>query len=512
MKTTTNTKKVVVKFGGSNLKTKEDFGRVYQVITLYRDCQQPIVIVISAIYGVTDILQNTIKKVKTDEHAISGLKQNLIDLHHPIIQLFIKDSEYRQQVLDNFNARVEELGKYLQGIHCLGEIPDFVEDRVLSYGERFSSLVLTAILNFMNIPCIECLPEELGLFTNGEYRNASVNFSLAEEAVKKCLPGNHTYVVPGFYGISTDSKVTLFGRGGSDYTAAAIARCIDAASVDLWKDVPGFMSADPKLVKNPIHIDKLTYNEAAELSYFGARIIHPRTFEPVLEKKIPVRLFDINNFSNTLEPVTTIRENGVIKEGVAPPTYYGVCQKNKVSEGSNKKGIIKSVTSSDDFGVLKLHGAGVGIKPGIMARVTNKLNDEGINIKSIITSQTCINILLSRDDLEKGLQIVKKNGLSAVEQISTLENISLIAVVGEGILEQPGIAARVLGAVSNQNINVWTISAGASNVTIYFIIAQKNREKAIQAIHKEIFGEVKNNEPRKTCQYDNYPATLGYII
>jgi aspartate kinase/aspartokinase/homoserine dehydrogenase 1 len=380
---------------------------------------------------------------------------------------------------------------------------------------------LTAILNFLNIPCIECLPEELGLFTNGEYRNASVNFFLAEEAVGKCLSGNHAYVVPGFYGISPDSKVTLLGRGGSDYTAAAIARCIDAASVDLWKDVPGFMSADPKLVRNPIHIDKLTYSEAAELSYFGARIIHPRTFEPVMEKKIPVRLFDINNYSNTLEPVTTIRENW----GVGDPNPFTVsqmpyfrsfiskgCQKNKVSEGSNKKGIIKSVTFSDDFGVLKLHGAGVGIKPGIMARVTTKLNDEGVNIKSIITSQTCINILLSADDLEKGLQIVKTNGLSAVEQISTLENISLIAVVGEGILERPGIAARVLGAVSNQNINVWTISAGASNVTIYFIIAQKDREKAIQAIHKEIFGDVKDNESKKARQYNNYPATLGYII
>lgn len=484
-----NTKKLVVKFGGSNLKTKEDFGRVYQAIILYRECQQPIVIVISALYGVTDILENTIKKVKTDEHIISALKQNLIDIHHPIIHLFIKDSEFRQQVLDNFNERVEELGKYLQGIHCLGEIPDFVEDRVLSYGERLSSLILTGILNFMNIPCIECLPENLGLFTNGEYRNASVNFSLAKEAVGKCLSGNHTYVVPGFYGISTDSKVTLLGRGGSDYTAAAIARCIDAVSVDLWKDVPGFMSADPKLVRNPLHIDKLTYNEAAELSYFGARIIHPRTFEPVLEKKIPIRLFDINNFSNTLEPVTIIREDGVIKEE-----------------------IIKSVTFSDDFGVLKLHGAGVGIKPGIMARVTTKLNDEGINIKSIITSQTCINILLSRDDLEKSLQIVKTNGLSAVERISTLENISLIAVVGEGILERPGIAARVLSAVSNQNINIWTISAGASNVTIYFIIAQKDREKAIQSIHKEIFGYAKDEDPRETTQYQNYPASLGYII
>jgi aspartokinase/homoserine dehydrogenase 1 len=455
-------KKTVVKFGGSNLKTKEDIARLIRVITFYR---QPVVIVISALYGVTDILVKSLQRVKTDEHAIADLKKHLKDVHQRIIDFYIDDVHYRKTALDKINQRVEELEKYLRSIYYLGEIPDFVEDRVLSYGERLSSLVLTSILCFMNISCSECLPETLGLFTNGEYRNAAVDFSLSEQVVKKCLSGDNINVIPGFYGISSDSKVTLLGRGGSDYTAAAIARCIDAASVDLWKDVQGFMSADPKLVENPMVINRLTYNEAAELSYFGARILHPRTFEPVIEKKIPIRLFNINHFSEELEPVTVIRD----KVGT-------------------QKDVIKSVTFSDDFGIFKLHGTGVGIKPGIMARVTAQLNNAGINIKSIITSQTCINILLSRYDLAKGLKTVNEVGLSAVDHITSLDNISLIAVVGEGILEKPGIAARVLGAVSSHNINIRTISVGASNVAVYFIIDQQERETAVKSIHKEIFG------------------------
>ena len=476
MKKENSKKKIVVKFGGSNLRTKEDFAKLYQVVTLYRHFHQPIVIVISALYGVTNLLETSLKKVKTDENAIADLKNNLVGLHHPIIHLYVKDDEHRREVLESLNKRVDELGKYLQGIHCLGEIPEFAADRVLSYGERLSSLVLAAILKEMNIPGRECLPETLGLITNGEYRNASVDFTLSERVVKQCLADDEVVVIPGFYGISPEAKVTLLGLGGSDYTAAAIARCIDAASVDLWKDVPGFMSADPKLVENPTRIDQLTYSEAAELSYFGARIIHPRTFEPVVEKKIPVRLFNIDDFSNRLEPVTVIQETAVIKPEV-----------------------IKSVTFSDDFGVLKLHGAGVGIKPGIMARVTAALNEAAINIKSIITSQTCINILLSGDNLARGLQLVQTLGLPAVERVTALEDISLIAVVGEGLLEKPGIAARVLGAVSNHYINVLTISAGASDVTTYIIIARKDREKAVRAIHREIFapggGSERNPSP-----------------
>ncbi|MCP5104874.1 MAG: aspartate kinase [bacterium] len=456
-------KKIVVKFGGSNLKRKEDISKLIRVVSLYR---QPIVVVVSALYGVTDILVKSIHMVKEYEKAISGLKQSLLDSHYRIVDLYIgngdrqKGGVVKQKILE----RVEELEKYLRGIHYLGEIPDFVEDRVLSYGERLSSLVLTAILDFNNISCSECLPENLGLYTNGEYRNATVDFDLSKEEVSQCLSGDGIRVIPGFYGMSRNSRVTLFGRGGSDYTAAAIARCIDAESVDLWKDVPGFMSADPKLVENPKVIHHLAYNEAAELSYFGACILHPRTFEPVLETEIPVRLFNIDDFTEDLEPVTVIEDEGVIHED-----------------------IIKSVTFSDDFGILRLHGAGVGIKPGIMAKITTTLNDECINIKSIITSQTSINILLSRHDLGRSLRVVKTIGLSMVDSITPVDDISLIAVVGEGILEKPGIAARMFSAVSEHDINIKMISAGASPVAIYFIIDKEEKIKAVRAIHEEFF-------------------------
>jgi len=481
-------KKIVVKFGGSNLKRKEDTAALIKVLELYG---QPVVIVVSALYGVTDTLVKAMKAVTGNEETIAEYIAELIGIHQQVVDLYIHTESHRIEVLQALTRRVEELEKFLRGIHCIGEAPDFVEDRVLSYGERLSSLVLTSILKERQIPCTECLPESLGLFTNGEFRNATVDFARSEKIVRAALAEDITYIIPGFYGISHDAKVTLLGRGGSDYTAAAIARCIDAASVDLWKDVQGFMSADPKLVYRPEVIDQLSYNEAAELSYFGARIAHPRTFEPLAEKKIPVRLFNITAVTDPLKPVTVISE---------------------VCEITDK--VVKSVTFSDDFGVLKLHGAGVGIKPGILARTALKLTEAGINIKSVVTSQTCIKILLSLEDLRRGLLLTESLGLTAVDRITVQDEISLIAVVGEGLLERPGIAARVLSSISAHGINVLTISAGASNTAIYFIIAKSSRKQAIQAIHDEFFGYRAADVPNQYAyRYDHCPAdSLDYVI
>ncbi|MBI4722935.1 MAG: aspartate kinase [Candidatus Stahlbacteria bacterium] len=454
-------KKIAVKFGGSILKSKEDISKLIWVVKSY---DTSIVIVVSALYGITDILAKSIRKIKEDESEINSLMKTLIEAHIAIIRQYINDSDTRQKIIRKIRKRGRELWKYLLGIHYIGTIPHFAECMVLSYGERLSSLLLESILRYMDINCKEALPEEIGLITDGEFRNASVDFSVSEERVKKSLSDSKIYIVPGFYGMSPDSMVTLFGKGGSDYSVAAIARCIDASSVDIWKDVSGFMSADPKVVDNPIPIQRLTYTEAAELSYFGARILHPRTVEPLMDKKIPIRIFNINDFSGEFHPSTIIEDKGFLKEDV-----------------------IKSVTFSDDIGILRLIGPGVGIKPGIMAKVTNCLNDVSINIKSIITAQTCINILLAREDLKQSYNIVNKFALSSIDKIEYQDRISLIAVVGEGILEKYGIAARVLSAVSQRGINVQLISAGASKIAAYFIVDAKDKEEAVKAIHKEFF-------------------------
>lgn len=454
---------IVTKFGGSNLRKSKGIQNVIRAIQAY---QQPVVVVISAFYGITNYLSTMLQKICTDKKQVDLTTEFLGQLKSQIINQNVRESRLKQQILEQLNVRLKQLERYLLGIHYIGDIPDFVEDAVLSYGERLSSLLLTNLLTYKGLEAQELLPEELGLITDGEFGQATVNLAVTQENIREKISRQHLTVIPGFYGISDSRKVTLLGRGGSDYSAAAIARCIDAESLDIWKDVNGFLSADPKLVTNPQKIERLTYTEAAELAYFGARILHPRTVEPLMSAKIPIRIFNINSTEPKLHPETIISHNG-----------------------HKRRDIIKSVTYSDDFGILKLEGPGVGIKPGILAKVTAELDRRRINIKSVITAQTSINFLLAIDDLESAYHAAEQLDLRVINNIEIKRGLSLIALVGEGLLEQHGIAARMFSAVSRRGINIQIISLGASPVAAYFIVNRDDRDVAVREIHKEYFGE-----------------------
>lgn len=456
-------KKIVAKFGGSNLKKKEDIQKLVNVIKAY---DRPMVIVVSAFYGITNHLIQSMEEVKSDESKINTLVRFLLEMKEEVIRENFGQTEWAKRTLREVEKRLSELERYLTGVHYIGEVPEFVEDVILSYGERLSSLMLASILNSNGIDAEEALPEEMPLITDGEFGNASVDYEAAAKGVQERLAGNKVYVVPGFYGVSPEGKVTLLGRGGSDYSAAALARCLEAESLDVWKDVDGFMSADPKLVNSPRRITHLSYAEAAELSYFGASILHPRTVEPLQEVSIPIHIGNIDTFNGSVEPRTIVQASEIITED-----------------------IIKSVTFSDDFCILKLRGAGIGKKKGVLARVTGAIDKAGINIKSVVTSQIAINLLLSAKDIKKAYQIVETLDLSAITELSAIENISTIAVVGEGLLEQPGVAGRMFMAVARKGINVRMIVSGASTVASYFVVASTDRDVAIKAIHKEFFGE-----------------------
>ena len=454
-------KKIVAKFGGSNLKKKKDILKLVKVIKAY---DKPMVIVVSAFYGITNRLIKSLEAVKKDEGEINSLTDFLLSMKEEVIKEHFTDREIATETLALIEQRVAELKRYLTGIHYIGEVPEFVEDVILSYGERLSSLLLAAILKNNGIDAEEALPEDMPLTTDGEFGNATVDFKRSETLVKKRLAGDKVYVVPGFYGVSAEGKVTLLGRGGSDYSAAALARCLEAASLDVWKDVDGFMSADPKLVDRPVLIKSLTYTEAAELSYFGAGILHPRTVEPLKETGIPIRILNIDTFENEISFGTKVHGSETITDG-----------------------IIKSVTYSDDFCVLKLRGAGVGVKRGVLAKVSGALDHAGINIKSVITSQIAINLLLSAKDIKRAFRVIERLGLSAITEIEAIEQLSTIATVGEGLLEHPGVAGRIFSALARENINIRMIVSGASSVATYFIVAASDRDTAISAIHREFF-------------------------
>jgi len=455
-------KKVVAKFGGSNLKKKEDIQKLVNVIKAYN---RPMVIVVSAFYGITNHLIQSMEEVKSDESKIKTLIRFLLEMKEEVIRENFGQSEWADKTLKAVEQRINELERYLTGIHYIGDVPEFVEDVILSYGERLSSLILASILKSKGIDAEEALPEEMPLVTDGEFGNATVDYGKAAKGVQKRLAADKVFVVPGFYGVSPEGKVTLLGRGGSDYSAAALARCLDAESLDVWKDVDGFMSADPKLVQCPRRITTLSYTEAAELSYFGASILHPRTVEPLQEVGIPIHIGNIDTFNGRVEPRTVVQASEIITED-----------------------IIKSVTYSDDFCILKLRGASIGKKRGVLAKVTGVIDKAGINIKSVITSQIAINLLLSAKDIKQAYQLVEELELSAVTELSAIENISTIAVVGEGLLDQHGVAGRLFMAVAKEGINVRMNVSGASTVASYFVVASDDRDAAIQAIHNEFFG------------------------
>ncbi|MCE1199327.1 MAG: aspartate kinase [Marinilabiliales bacterium] len=453
--------KIVVKFGGSNLRDKEEIGRILEVI---RNYDQPLVIVVSAFFGVTNFLIQALEQARHDESVAKSSVDYLHNLKMELIPSFIQDQQLLEETESLLKQQLDELGKYLQGIALTGDASKALEDLVLSYGERLSAVFLNGILKSSGMKSELAFPENVGLITDGEYGNATADFALSENKVQQALSGEHHYVLPGYYGVSPQGRVTLFGRGGGDYAAAAFARCIHAKSLDIWKDVNGFLSSDPKMVANPVLIEQLSYNEAAELAYFGAKILHPRTVEPLTFPRIPVRIFNIYGSLDINHPLTIISK-----------------------EKSVHQGVIKSVTFSDQFGLLKLKGPGVGIKPGILAKVTTALHHAGINISSVLTSQIAINILLARKDLNRAYDVVSTIELSAVGKLQIEEDISVVATVGHGITDNYGVAARIFAALAAHGINVVMSCSGASPIVSYYLVKSEDRSAAVQAIHHEFF-------------------------
>ncbi len=465
-------KKIVVKFGGSNLRRPEDIDRVAGVVQTYN---RPLVLVVSAFYGITNALIDCVQAARKGAGTISALAESqdytlsLRALKKEILEANIKAPAQRAKTEAALNARLDQLTRYLTGIHYIGDVPDFVNDAILSYGERLSSLLLADVLQSRGIDAREALPEDIGLVSDGVFGNAACDFEASTESVARALAGDGVIVVPGFYGVSRDGKPTLFGRGGSDYSAASIARCIGAESLDVWKDVDGFLSADPGAVSAPQPIARLHYLEAAELSYFGAKILHPRTVEPLFDQGIPIRILNITKPELGLHPFTVIDAERTVTHDV-----------------------VKSVSSSDDVAILKLHGPGVGFKPGILAEVTSTLDRNGINIKSVLTAQTAINVLLARDHLDAAYQAVADHHIPGVVEVSRNDAVSIVAVVGDGVLDASNvgsaIASRALSAALSGGVRVTLAAAGASEVAAYMLVDRRDRKLALQAIHDHFFG------------------------
>jgi aspartate kinase len=240
-----------------------------------------------------------------------------------------------------------------------------------------------------------------------------------------------------------------------------VAAALDAQRLEIWKDVDGFLSADPRMVHTATLIPTLSYEEAAELAYFGAAILHPRTIEPVRQKNIPIII------KNTLNPEI---QGSII-----------------TAESPKQTMAVKSVAHTTDIGILKVHASGVGARQGILGLVANRIAEAGINIKSVVTSQTCISLLLASGDLEAGHKALATLKPEPYQRIEKIDNVALIAIVGDGLLQCKGIAARCFGAVAKADVCIEMISFGPSRAALYFLVPRDALNTTINAIHTTFF-------------------------
>ena len=452
----------IMKFGGSCLKDSDHFLRVAKII---RREKKPVVVVVSAILGVTDMILKALQEAFDSEVKILPFIEDLEDRHKRIVQETIEKKAIKQKVYSSIEERLEKLERLLYGVAYIKDITDSVKALILSYGERFCGQILSGVIRDKGRDSLPLESDQIGLVTDDSFESATADLAETKENLERSvLPlvrKGISPVITGYFGCTKEGKITTFGRNGTDYSAAVIAHGLCADELEIWKDVDGFMSADPKIVDGAKKIDSLSYYEAAELSYFGAKILHPRTLEPVLNDKISICLKNLNAPNND--------GSRLLKRSI------------------ERKGVIKSVTFNRDISVLKIRGPGVGYKPGVIAEIGNTLSDLGINIFSVITSQTCINLLLdSRDSLES-YESIQALGDGVIEKVEREDDIALVSVVGEGLQNRRGIAARVFSVVAAEKINIEMISFGASEVAYYFIIKDDDVEKTINAIHSEFF-------------------------
>ena len=452
----------VIKIGGGCLKDEK---AAFDIIQLIFNKGKGNIFVLSAFSGVTDILLSGIETALKDENQISITIKKLEKIHHSFIDyLILNKTESNKQKLA-IASIFKKLERFYFGINFTREATPRMRDIIACYGERLSSLIIASALLNKGAKASCIMPHKIGIITDGKYSYASALMSKTSENFSAFLKKHPTkekiLFIPGFYGVSEAGEITTFGRGGSDYSAAVIAAATNADVLEIWKDTEGFMTADPDNIKNPKLIPKLSYVEAAELAYTGAGILHPRTVEPVKKAKIDIAIKNTYN-----------------------PDAPGSLITSKVSPTNT---IIKSVSYTKNIAILKIHASGIGARPGILSQITEKLFTNGVNIKSVITSQTCISLLLSENDIEKGQSLIQTIKPKPYRRSEKFKDVALISIVGDGILRHKGIAAKCFTATYDADVNIQMISFGTSNAALYFLVDENDLDKTVKALHSNFF-------------------------
>jgi len=459
--------KVVLKYGGTSISDKKNIIKVVKDIHLLSK-QNEIVVVCSAISGVTDDLLQISKMIQrgNKEHA-NKLSTKIINRHKQLAKETIQKSQNRKKLLQILHDDFSELQELLHGLILLGEITPRSLDYLISFGERLSIKIVSYALNDLGKKSVPLIGKDAGIVTDSDFGQARplmdttrlrISKNLDSLLSKKIIP-----VVGGFAGADQHGNITTFGRGGSDFSATIIASCIKADEIWLMSDVDGLMTADPKSVKNVKILKEVSYVEAIEMALFGAKQIHPRTFEPLVSKKIPMR---IRNSFNIKNPGTLVT----------------------ASSDSTTKKTVKCVSAIRHNGLIDVRGGSMVGAPGTAAKIFTTLAKVGVNVMMISQnpSESSISIIVKQIDLDKAVNALEMELLGkTIKRLEITINVAIVALIGSGMRGTTGVASKVFGAVAKKNVNVVMIAQGSSELNLAFVVKDSDCKAIVQALHDE---------------------------
>lgn len=457
--------RLVIKYGGSSISTAKDIQAVTKHINSLSKKNQ-ILVVCSAISGTTDDLIEISESIKKENKSkAKEIASKIANRHKKLAKQTIKNFDVQKKLLTELDQNFTELLALIDGMVLLGEVTPRSMDYMFSFGERLSIKLIALAITDLGKKSIPLTGKEVGIITDSNFGESKPLMDTTRLRVlktvntmfsKKIIP-----VVGGFTGADQHGHVTTFGRGGSDYSATIIGSCIKADEIWLMNDVDGLMTADPKIVKNAKLLKEVSYIEAIEMALFGAKQIHPRTFEPLLTKKIPMKIRNSFNVKNEGTLVTA-------------------------STSSSVRNTIKCVSNVKNNGLIDIQGGSMVGNPGTAAKIFATLAKAGINVMMISQnpSESSITIVVKNTDLDKAVSVLEMELLGKIIiKLEITTNVAIIALIGSGMRGTVGVASKVFGSIEENKINVSMITQGSSELNLAFVVKNSDTDAAVRALH-----------------------------
>lgn len=458
----------VLKFGGSSVANAQNINRCIDIIL---NKNHPTTVVVSALSGVTDLLQSAAEKATSqDQEYLSDFKK-ISDLHLSTVRGLIPIGQ-QAGILSNVIVRLNELEVLLQGCYFLQEFSPRIKDLICSFGERLSSFIIQQALVAKGKDCVLASGVDL-IRTNNKFGKAVVDFDKTNELIVKYFQENkhQVTIVSGFVAQSDKGQITTLGRGGSDYTATIIAAALDLPEIEIWTDVSGIYTANPKVVPQAKIVEHITFQEAMELSHFGAKVLYPSALAPIVAKDIKLYV------RNTFEPQ-------------APGSLVS-------TQGSTDPNPVRGITNIDNLALLTLEGPGMVGVAGISKRLFEELSLAEINVIFITqaSSEHSICFAIVDKDANRAQRVINQAFEfeilnKKVKPVRVELGMSIVAVVGNYIKGHQGVSGKMFSALGRNNVNICAIAQGASESNISVVILQKDVKKALNVLHEAFFEEV----------------------